>query len=194
MAETNYQEAPDLLAPTKAESISEDTPVDIEDLVLQWRAVRAQRLELKDLMEKLEKGPEAKLKNQIILWLDSQNVDGSKLKNKGGTFSKRTTTQIQLKDSGEKVCERMLWDMLNATGHWTEGGYWMVHPEAITNPQKARPLIDCLLFQKRPLQGELKKLMKEGLSENFTQAELQAAAANLGAAIVENVDLSFTKK
>lgn len=105
--------------------------LDINELVKQWRAVRKQRLELDDLSKQLKNGPEAKLRGQILMWLDVNNLPG--VKTQHGTIGRTKKSHLEIKDI-EAFLQFQFGELDNCK-------------------QNGKPLTDALILQKTPLKS-----------------------------------------
>lgn len=147
--------------------------MNVNDLITQWRTVVKQRQELDRLSRELKVGPEAALKSQILMYLDSQNLPG--VKSGVGTVSRTTKDHMEVTDLNvllEKQYE--LFNKAKAEG---------------------RPLSDALLLQRTPVKAEITSyvLGMLGLDEKAkpTDDEFNAAADALGIRRVSTLELSF---
>lgn len=148
--------------------------MQITELIAQWRAVIRQRKELDDLSKKLKEGPEAQLKAQILTYLDTAGINGTKTD--AGTATKTYKNHVEITDM-----ERFLTYQLTMLKE--------------CNTQQ-RPLSDGLILQKTPLKSGIvdivmRSLGKDPDADSVTDEEFNAAAADMGIRRVSYADLHF---
>ncbi len=137
----------------------------ITDLVEQWRKVRAQRLELDNLSKQLKTGLEAQLRGQILMWLDSNELESARTEH--GTASVTAKTHLEITDT-EKFLKHMYDKMTQCL-------------------QEGRPLVDGLMLQQTPL----KSYIQDYVGEKETDEEFNKVSETFGIRRVSDRDISF---
>lgn len=148
---------------------------DINKVVEEWRAYRKQRLELDSLSKKIKEGPEAQLRGQILMWLDSHQLPGAKTQ--FGTVSITNKPHLEIENT-EVMLRYMFQNMVKCL-------------------QENRPLSDALILQKTPLKSGITDLVRRqlGLSENdeVTDEQFNSVAQSFGVKRVSDKDISFSQ-
>lgn len=147
--------------------------VNINELVEQWRAVRKQRLELDDLSKKLKNGPEAELRAQVLMWLDSQNLPG--VKTQHGTVSRTKKSHLEIRDI-EAFLQFQFGNMENCKN-------------------EGKPLTDALVMQKTPLKSGILEHVQSVLGldnlDSISDEEFNKIASTFGIERVSTEDITF---
>ncbi|MBQ3569588.1 MAG: hypothetical protein IJA20_02820 [Methanocorpusculum sp.] len=147
--------------------------VDVNVLVEQWRTIRKQRLELDDLSKKLKNGPEAELRAQILMWLDSQNLPG--VKTQHGTVSRTKKSHLEIRDI-ETFLQFQFGNMA-------------------TCQQEGKPLTDALVMQKTPLKSGILEHVQQVLGldnlDSISDEEFNKVASTFGIERVSTEDITF---
>lgn len=148
--------------------------MQITELISQWRAVIKQRKELDDLSKKLKEGPEAQLKAQILTYLDTAGVTGTKTD--AGTATRTYKNHLEITDMAV---------FLN---------YQLTLLKDCAD--KNVPLSDGLVLQKTPLKSGItdivmRQLGKDPETDSITDDEFNATAAQMGIRRVSYADLHF---
>lgn len=153
--------------------MTEQTSFDINAAVAEWRAVYRQRLELERLAKQLKDGPEAESKASILMYLDTQGLEGAKVE--GGTIGRRSSTHVEIADT-EQLCRFMFQRMIEAL-------------------QQGKPLSDCLFLQKTAHKGEVTSFIKNALGvakdAKVSDEDFNTVAVQLGVKAVSKEDISF---
>lgn len=148
---------------------------NITEAVEKWREYRKSRLELEDLAKKIKNGPEAQMRAAILMYLDSQGMNGSKTA--AGTVSKTSKDHLEVVDT-EALLRFMLSNMITAL-------------------KEGRPLADALILQKTPLKSGITELVRQRLDVDgatpLTDEQFNGIAAQFGIKRVSEPDISFSK-
>lgn len=144
--------------------------MDITHIIEQWRAVVKQRKELDTLSKQLKEGPEQQYRNQILMYLDSLNVEGTKTRI--GFVSKTRKSHIEITDMHKFLAFQM-----------------RKFQECV---QEERPLEDGLFLQKIALKSGITALVEAEFGGTVIDDEqFNMIASEFGVRRVSNTDITF---
>ena len=150
--------------------------MDIGQAIEEWRKVVAQRKALDAMSKQIKEGVEAKLKAQILMYLDANNLNG--VRSSDGFVSRTEKTHLEITDQEKFLSEQ--------------------HALLMKSVHDSIPFGDNLILQRTPHKGFITELVRKrlGLSENedLSDEKFNSISEQFGIRRVSEADLSFKSK